>query len=400
MHYDTLYVEEFVMKKLLIVVFVLFLVSCGGSENNDPTELFEMTPSELEVYDGKNGRKAYIAVDGFIYDVTNSDYWNNGVHNGYQAGQDLSDEMNASPHGTSFLERIPKVGILLDEPVASMLQVIASIPGYESLASLIYSDQISIDFSTFEEVTLFLPSLEGFLDTSFEIPDGFDPSDGFDGLTGDLDLFDILRYHMVSQTLLEEVLSSGMTEVESVQGDMLMIRTEEDVIYINDIPLTETDYIAENGAVHVLDGVLIPPSLDTTVQITFEGLNGDVILIMNYEIGDALVFPTPLVYGGYTFVGWDNEDVTGFDDITIVANYEKIYMTLEDLSAYDGLDGQKAYIAVDGVIYDVTNSTRWNEGAHNGYQAGQDLTDEILGVSPHGVNVLENIPIVAFLSED
>lgn len=388
------------MKKLFILALLLFLVSCGGNDDNTPTELFEMTPSELEVFDGLDGRKAYIAVDGFIYDVTNSDAWNNGMHNSYQAGQDLSQAILLSPHGKAFLERVPKVGILIDEPTKTMLQVIASIPGYESLASLIYSDQISIDFSSFDEVTVFLPSLDGFLDSAFDIPDGFDPSDGFDGLTSDIDLFDVLRYHMVSQTLLVEALMSGMTEVASVQGEMLQISALNGIVYVNGVPLLETDYIAENGVVHVLDGLLTPPSLDTSIQITFEGLEGDIIAVINYELGEALSFPTPLVYGGYTFTGWDTNEVTGFDDVTITAQYEKIYMTLEELSTYDGLEGALAYILVDGVIYDVTNSSRWNEGAHNGFQAGQDLTEYILSVSPHGVSVLENVPIVAFLSED
>ena len=205
---------------------------------------------------------------------------------------------------------------------------------------------------------------------------------------------------MVDQTLLEEALKSGMTEVESVQGEMLQISVMNQTVYINDVPLLDTDYIAENGVVHVLDGVLTPPSLNTNIQITFEGLNGDIISILNYAFGDELTFPTPLTYGGYNFVGWDTNEVTGFEDITIIATYEKIYMTLDELSTYDGIDGARAYILVDGVIYDVTNSTRWNEGLHNGYQAGQDLTDAILGVSPHGISVLDNVPVVAFLSED
>ena len=33
---------------------------------------------------------------------------------------------------------------------------------------------------------------------------------------------------------------------------------------------------------------------------------------------------------------------------------EKIF-TLDELKNYDGKEGRKAYIAVDGVVYDVTN---------------------------------------------
>jgi predicted heme/steroid binding protein len=76
---------------------------------------------------------------------------------------------------------------------------------------------------------------------------------------------------------------------------------------------------------------------------------------------------------------------------------DMIYLTLEQLAEFDGRDGRNAYIAVDGKIYDVTNSPRWPNGNHNGYQAGQDLTDEILNTSPHGIRTLDNIPLIGYL---
>ena len=75
-----------------------------------------MTLTELAQYDGKNGNKAYIAVSGVIYDVTNSSLWINGSHNGYQAGQDLTVAITSSPHGTSTLSRLPIVGYLVTTP--------------------------------------------------------------------------------------------------------------------------------------------------------------------------------------------------------------------------------------------------------------------------------------------
>lgn len=78
-------------------------------------------------------------------------------------------------------------------------------------------------------------------------------------------------------------------------------------------------------------------------------------------------------------------------------NSPDVVMTLEELTQYDGKDGNPAYIAVDGIIYDVTDVPQWRNGAHNGFSAGQDLTDEITSMSPHGVSKLKNIPVVARL---
>jgi len=69
-------------------------------------------------------------------------------------------------------------------------------------------------------------------------------------------------------------------------------------------------------------------------------------------------------------------------------------LTLDQLKQYDGKNGNLAYVAVDGIIYDVSNVAKWKNGDHNGYSAGNDLTDIIKNVSPHGVKNLEGLPIV------
>ncbi len=78
---------------------------------------------------------------------------------------------------------------------------------------------------------------------------------------------------------------------------------------------------------------------------------------------------------------------------------EEIVLTLEELAQYDGKDGRKAYVAVDGIIYDMTDSALWMQGMHNGFQAGRDLTEAIKKESPHGVSKLSNVPRVGKLAE-
>lgn len=74
-------------------------------------------------------------------------------------------------------------------------------------------------------------------------------------------------------------------------------------------------------------------------------------------------------------------------------------LTLDQLKQYDGKNGNPAYVAVDGVIYDVTNVPQWAGGMHNGYSAGNDLTDIIKNKSPHGVKQLNGVPVVGKLVE-
>jgi len=50
--------------------------------------------------------------------------------------------------------------------------------------------------------------------------------------------------------------------------------------------------------------------------------------------------------------------------------------THEELAAFNGKDGQPAYIAFKGVVYDVTESAMWGDGVHEAmHDAGADLTE-------------------------
>jgi predicted heme/steroid binding protein len=127
----------------LIILSLFVFVSCQSTEPNETKEtepveaveeetteeateeatieeettenMMELTLEELSAFNGKDGERSYVAVEGVIYDVTDVDAWQNGMHNGVEAGKDLTDEiMNQSPHGTSTLGKAVKVGKLVE----------------------------------------------------------------------------------------------------------------------------------------------------------------------------------------------------------------------------------------------------------------------------------------------
>lgn len=72
------------------------------------------TIEELKQYDGREGRKAYIACEGLVYDVTGSFLWKDGRHQAsHRAGQDLSDALVNAPHGIEFVKRFTVVGYII-----------------------------------------------------------------------------------------------------------------------------------------------------------------------------------------------------------------------------------------------------------------------------------------------
>ena len=78
----------------------------------------EFGPEELKQFNGQDGKPIYIVHQGKVYDVSSSKLWRSGLHmKRHHAGQDLTTDMQAAPHGPEVLERCPQVGILKPEEV-------------------------------------------------------------------------------------------------------------------------------------------------------------------------------------------------------------------------------------------------------------------------------------------
>lgn len=77
-----------------------------------------MTKEELATGDGMNGRPAWVAVGGKVYDFTTSGIWREGEHKGmHRAGRDLTAELQGAPHVRAVIERFPVVGELEEAKV-------------------------------------------------------------------------------------------------------------------------------------------------------------------------------------------------------------------------------------------------------------------------------------------
>jgi len=75
-------------------------------------------------------------------------------------------------------------------------------------------------------------------------------------------------------------------------------------------------------------------------------------------------------------------------------------LSKEELAKNNGKTGAAAIIAYKGKVYDVTKSSRWEDGEHeNMHNAGKDLTDDLESMAPHGTDVIERFPVIGTLSE-
>ena len=70
-----------------------------------------MTLEQLRAYDGSEGRPAYFAFAGKVYDASRSPHWIGGRHFGrHNAGQDLTETIGQAPHDEDKVLEMKQVG--------------------------------------------------------------------------------------------------------------------------------------------------------------------------------------------------------------------------------------------------------------------------------------------------
>lgn len=76
------------------------------------SELLTYTRSQLALRNGQDKPQIWVALNGTIYEVTESRLWRNGKHYEHWAGQDLTEELIDAPHTETVFEKFKVVGKL------------------------------------------------------------------------------------------------------------------------------------------------------------------------------------------------------------------------------------------------------------------------------------------------
>lgn len=84
-------------------------------------------------------------------------------------------------------------------------------------------------------------------------------------------LTQILLYHVASGTVLSSDLEDGQI-ITTINGEDVVVTIENGDVFINDAQVIVADLIADNGVVHVIDAVLLPPAQPTVYGI-IQGLD-------------------------------------------------------------------------------------------------------------------------------
>lgn len=111
-YYKNILSENTELAKIISELMETKIFIIRAITRNDPAKDRLFTLEELKDYTGREGKPAYVAVNGVVYDVTNSPSWIDGTHFELIAGRDLSSEFKSCHAGNAVLSTLPVAGTL------------------------------------------------------------------------------------------------------------------------------------------------------------------------------------------------------------------------------------------------------------------------------------------------
>lgn len=148
--------------------------------------------------------------------------------------------------------------LLAASPVAAqgegtIPQVAAGNPELETLVTAVQAAGLEAALQADGPYTVFAPTDEAFAAL---------PADQLNALLADpAMLAQVVEYHVVEgQVAASDVAGLDGQSVTASNGESLQVTVADD-IKVNDASVIQTDIAASNGVIHVIDTVLIPPSL-------------------------------------------------------------------------------------------------------------------------------------------
>merc|ERR1712241_1595487 len=132
------------------------------------------------------------------------------------------------------------------------------------------------------QITIFAPTNDAFANVPQDVLGNL--------LTDNAALGDVLKYHVVGSKAMSTDITNEM-KVATLQGGKirLNIYSHEHVVSANGVNITEVDITCDNGVIHFVQGVLMPPT-KTVVQLVAEDKDLSTLLSVVTAAGIANEF--------------------------------------------------------------------------------------------------------------
>ena len=196
-------------------------------------------------------------------------------------------------------------------------------------------------------------------------------------------LGDILSYHVVGAEAYSTDLMDGQM-IETLIGEDVTVTINMDGVFINDAQVTVADVAADNGVVHVIDAVLLPPAPPTNTVVDVI-VNSEDHTLLEAAVGAAGLVDALSAEGPFT--------VFAPTDDAFTALTEALEVTVEELLAYPLLPAVLQYHVVGAEAY----STDLMDGQEIETLLGEDVT---VTINAEGVFINDAQVIVADIEAD
>lgn len=355
----------------------------GFRTRNEEVDMLILTPEELASFNGKNGKPEYVAIDGVIYDVTNIDLFKKSPYNELMLGRDLTKEFNEyNERDLSLLSKIPNVG-LLAEP--EEIQFIEDVEEYypQKTLKIMSSEELkkyngedgkpsymAIDDMVYDVTGLSFLKLRSYK----KLPLGVDATKEFNEYYKDNR--DVLKGARIVAILHDFEESQRGKHIQAINRDLTLGELKK--------------YDGKNGnpAYIAVDGVIYDVSnIDTFKKNPYNKLKlgSDLTSFFNeYRNGDRSILIELPIIG--TII---------YDKIDYLERNKVKEFNINELSKYDGKNGNPPYIAIFGTVYDLTDVEGWRE---KNIKVGCDLTGEYKETYGNDKTPLKNLSIAGVLS--
>ncbi len=134
----------------------------------------------------------------------------------------------------------------------TIVDVASSNPDFSTLVTAVQAAGLAETLSGEGPFTVFAPTNEAFAAV---------PAEVLDKLLADKEaLTKVLTYHVVPGQVMAADVTPG--DVTTVEGSPATISDDAGTLKIGDATIVATDVAASNGVIHVIDAVLVPPTVD------------------------------------------------------------------------------------------------------------------------------------------
>jgi len=144
----------------------------------------------------------------------------------------------------------------------TIVDVAAGNPAFSTLVTAVTEAGLVDTLSSEGPFTVFAPTNDAFAKI---------PADQLDAILADKELLtSILTYHVVAgKVMAADVV--GLRSAVTVEGEAVTVSVSDMGVMVNDANVTATDIEASNGVIHVIDTVLLPPTISaaSTQSITY-----------------------------------------------------------------------------------------------------------------------------------